>query len=413
MQETASANAYRLLNGLLEKGLPFIAAHLGKKIKYPIVITDVIGRTHYPDEPGSLLQLDDLFVELPHIMKDEQYYYDAATRSLYLRIGENRGTAYIIITDLDESMVSQVLTAIDEDAKLAVKYYFFNLEKMRESQSKFKQELVEYLFFKSQINIRDYLKPIHHELQFDKPYMVALMEADEADSSVDWEIMSSYTMHHFKRIGLEIIPVPWNNSMIGIFPTSYKQDTMEVDPGWTKHIVSNGYKFRDIVGRVFGQTISIAYGQTYRLDELHKSYNEARIAMTLTRLMGKKNFVKQFSEMGVFTCLFSSNLDVLKKFALNTLGRLFDYDQANNTQLLDTLRQLLDNNINLKYTADKLCIHVNTVDYRIKKVEELLNIDFSTIETRVNLYMAIKVWDTLNQTGFTVRDMTESKYEPL
>lgn len=413
MQETASANAYRLLNGLLEKGLPFIAAHLGKKIKYPIVITDVIGRTHYPDEPGSLLQLDDLFVELPHIMKDEQYYYDAATRSLYLRIGENRGTAYIIITDLDESMVSQVLTAIDEDAKLAVKYYFFNLEKMRESQSKFKQELVEYLFFKSQINIRDYLKPIHHELQFDKPYMVALMEADEADSSVDWEIMSSYTMHHFKRIGLEIIPVPWNNSMIGIFPTSYKQDTMEVDPGWTKHIVSNGYKFRDIVGRVFGQTISIAYGQTYRLDELHKSYNEARIAMTLTRLMGKKNFVKQFSEMGVFTCLFSSNLDVLKKFALNTLGRLFDFDQANNTQLLDTLRQLLDNNINLKYTADKLCIHVNTVDYRIKKVEELLNIDFSTIETRVNLYMAIKVWDTLNQTGFTVRDMTESKYEPL
>ncbi|MGI5926393.1 MAG: PucR family transcriptional regulator [Thermacetogeniaceae bacterium] len=413
MQETASANAYRLLNGLLEKGLPFIAAHLGKKIKYPIVITDVIGRTHYPDEPGSLLQLDDLFVELPHIMKDEQYYYDAATRSLYLRIGENRGTAYIIITDLDESMVSQVLTAIDEDAKLAVKYYFFNLEKMRESQSKFKQELVEYLFFKSQINIRDYLKPIHHELQFDKPYMVALMEADEADSSVDWEIMSSYTMHHFKRIGLEIIPVPWNNSMIGIFPTSYKQDTMEVDPGWTKHIVSNGYKFRDIVGRVFGQTISIDYGQTYRLDELHKSYNEARIAMTLTRLMGKKNFVKQFSEMGVFTCLFSSNLDVLKKFALNTLGRLFDYDQANNTQLLDTLRQLLDNNINLKYTADKLCIHVNTVDYRIKKVEELLNIDFSTIETRVNLYMAIKVWDTLNQTGFTVRDMTESKYEPL
>jgi len=413
MQETASANAYRLLNGLLEKGLPFIAAHLGKKIKYPIVITDVIGRTHYPDEPGSMMQLDDLFVDLPHKMKDEEYYYDAATRSLYLRIGENRGTAYIIITGLAESMVSQVLTAIDEDAKLAVKYYFFNLEKMRESQSKFKQELVEYLFFKSQINIRDYLKPIHHELQFDKPYMIALMEADEENSSVDWEMMSSYTMNHFKRIGLEIIPVSWNNSMIGIFPTSYKKDTMEVDPDWIKYIVSNGYKFRDIVGRVYGQTVSIAYGQTYRLDELHKSYNEARVAMTLTRLMGKKNFVTQFSEMGVFTCLFSCNLDVLKKFALNTLGRLLDYDQANNTQLLDTLRQLLDNNINLKLTADKLSIHVNTVDYRIKKVEELLNVDFSTIETRVNLYIAIKVWDTLNQTGFTVKGMTESEFEPL
>lgn len=93
MQEKATAHAYRLLNGLLEKGLPFIAAHLGKKIKYPIVITDIIGRIHYPDEPGSLLQLDDLFVELPHKMKDEEYRYDAAAKSLYLRIGENRGAA--------------------------------------------------------------------------------------------------------------------------------------------------------------------------------------------------------------------------------------------------------------------------------------------------------------------------------
>ncbi|NLH28551.1 MAG: hypothetical protein GX480_09215, partial [Syntrophomonadaceae bacterium] len=210
MQKTASANAYRLLHGLLEKGLSFIADHLRKKIKYPIVITDIVGRTHYPDEPGSMMQLDDLFVDLPHKMKDEEYYYDAATKSLYLRIGENRGAAYIIITGLAESMVPQVLTAIDEEAKLAVKYYFLNLEKMRENQSKFKQELVEYLFFKSQINIRDYLKPIHHELQFDKPYMIALMEADEENSSVDWEMMSSYTMNHFKRIGLEIIPVSWN-----------------------------------------------------------------------------------------------------------------------------------------------------------------------------------------------------------
>jgi len=47
------------------------------------------------------------------------------------------------------------------------------------------------------------------------------------------------------------------------------------------------------------------------------------------------------------------------------------------------------------------------VDYRIKKVEELLNVDFSTIETRVDLYIAIKVWDTLNQTGFNIKDITE------
>ena len=38
--------------------------------------------------------------------------------------------------------------------------------------------------------------------------MIALMEADEENSSVDWEMMSSYTMNHFKRIGLELFLFP-------------------------------------------------------------------------------------------------------------------------------------------------------------------------------------------------------------
>ena len=40
-----------------------------------------------------------------------------------------------------------------------------------------------------------------------------------------------------------------------------------------QQIVSNGYKFRDIVAGIYEQDISIAYGQTYTLDEL-LSYNE-------------------------------------------------------------------------------------------------------------------------------------------
>lgn len=405
MHKKAPANVHCLLDGLLEKGLPYIAAHLGKTIKYPIVFTDVIGRIHYPDEPGTPSQLDDLFVDLPHALNDQEYYYDANQKNLYLRVGENRGTAYIIVNNLPDSKVSQTVTAIDEGSRLAVKYYFYNLESLRESQSKFKQELVEYLFFKSQINIRDHLKPIYHKLQFDKPYMAALMEADQANSNVDWEMLSSYTTQHFKRIDLEIIPVSWNNSIVAIFPTSYREDTMEVDPEWTKQIVSNGYKFRDIVARIYEQDISIAYGQTYTLDELHRSYNEARIAMALTRLMGKKRFVQQFAEMGIFTCIFSCDINTLKNYTLSTLGKLLDYDKANNAQLLDTLRHLLDNNINWKRTADCLCIHVNTLDYRVKKIEELLHIDFSTIETRVDLYIAIKVWDTLHLTGFGIKDL--------
>lgn len=396
----ASTNFNRLLNGMLEEGLSFLASYLGRTIKAPIVFADVIGRIHYPDEPGTPSDLDILFTELPADLNKQEYYYDDVNHCLYIRIGENRGTAYILVTNLTKSMVEATLAAVDEEARLAVKHYFYNLEKLRQGQADFKQELVEYLFFKGNANIRDLIKMSPDELQIDKPYLVSIMEADQENSNVDWQILSSYTTQHLKRIGLEIIPLSWEGGLLAIFPASYKKDTLEIDSGWTGQIYQNSFKFRDIIGRIFNQDISIALGQPYTLIDLHKSYNEARYAMALGRLTGKRNFVQQFADMGLFTHIFSRDIESLKTYAANTLGKVLDYDETNGTELLVTLRLLLDNSMNWKWTADYMHTHVNTLYYRANKIKELLDIDLSTMETRVNLYTAIKVWDTLRITGY-------------
>ena len=401
----APSNINRLLNGMLEEGLSYVAAYLGKSIKYPIIFADVIGRIHYPDEPGTPSQLDLLFTELPKELANQDchcqdHYYDEENRILYVRVGQNRGTAYIIVTDLPPEMVDETRQAIDCDAQLAVKHYFYNLEKLRESQSRFKQELVDYLFYKGNTNIRDLIKASHDELQVDKPYLVSIMEADQENSDVDWQILSSYTTQHLKRIGLEIIPVSWPDGLLAIFPASYRPDTLEIDPDWTQQIFENSFKFRDIIGRIFERDVSIALGNVYTLIDLHKSYNEARFAMTLAKLLGKKNFVQPFSQMGVFTQLFSQDIESLKTYVQDTLGTLIEYDRDNNTELLCTLRKLLDNNFSWKCTAKHMHTHVNTIYYRVNKIEELMNVGLSNMETRVNLYIAIKVWDTLRLTGF-------------
>jgi DNA-binding PucR family transcriptional regulator len=66
---------------------------------------------------------------------------------------------------------------------------------------------------------------------------------------------------------------------------------------------------------------------------------------------------------------------------------------------MPTLRMLLDNNFNTRATADNMFVHVNTVHYRIGKIEQLLDIDLSAMSTRVELYTAVKVWDTLEVNG--------------
>lgn len=85
----------------------------------------------------------------------------------------------------------------------------------------------------------------------------------------------------------------------------------------------------------------------------------------------------------------------MKDFCLQILGKLIEHDDKTDGELLPTLRKLLDSNVNMKSTADSLFIHVNTLYYRVSKIEELLDIDFSDMSSRVNLFIAIKVWDTL------------------
>ena len=49
----------------------------------------------------------------------------------------------------------------------------------------------------------------------------------------------------------------------------------------------------------------------------------------------------------------------------------------------------LNSNCSINDTADKLFIHRNTVVYKIKKINELLDCDLSELEVRVKLFLAI------------------------
>ena len=126
---------------------------------------------------------------------------------------------------------------------------------------------------------------------------------------------------------------------------------------------------------------------------------EARIALTLPGLLGRKSYLQKFSKLGIYYPIFSQSLDDIKGFCEEMLGKVIAYDEKTDGELMPTLRKLLDSNVNMKSTADSLFIHVNTLYYRVNKIEELLGIDFSSMNSRVNLFIAIKVWDTLKACG--------------
>jgi len=383
-----------LLEKMLDNGLSFVAAYLQKKLGRPIIIADNIGYTHYPTKECSLAS-DDLFVTIPPKINKKGYYYCETDGILFYQVGQNATCANIIVKNLPKDQIAQAIEVIAE-ARLAIKSYFINNDNVRNNNEKFKKKFIEDLFI-NDMKIKSIIKMSEFDLDINTLYVIKLVQVDEVDNKIDLNLLRSYTFEYFKRIDFEIIPICWDECLMFIIPLNYKEDTLEIDYEWPKLI--DGVKWKNALYKRFNIVVSTGLGQAYKLRDLHKSYNEARFAITLPKLMGQKGFTKKFSDLGVFTHILSQDIEGLNSYCLKNLGGLIEYDRKNETELLPTLRIMLDNCNSWKLTAGSLFIHVNTLHYRMEKIEQILNVDLNQMNSRVNLFTSIKVLDTLTTLG--------------
>ncbi|SDR06719.1 PucR family transcriptional regulator [Thermostaphylospora chromogena] len=82
--------------------------------------------------------------------------------------------------------------------------------------------------------------------------------------------------------------------------------------------------------------------------------------------------------------------DIRRSFATRLLEPLFDYDKRHRSELVRTLGTFLECAGSWNLCAERLHVHVNTVRYRIRRVEELTGRDLSTMADRVDLFLALR-----------------------
>lgn len=83
--------------------------------------------------------------------------------------------------------------------------------------------------------------------------------------------------------------------------------------------------------------------------------------------------------------------DIREAFRSRVLGPVLRYDGEHNTSLVATLRAYLESPGAWQRCADHLHIHVNTLRYRIKRVEELTGRSLANQEDVVDLYIALRI----------------------
>lgn len=379
----ANEDIYQLVDGTLDRGLSYVGSYLEKLIGRQIIITDCSGFIHYPYISLGIKHIDDSFVTLPNFTKND-YLYCETEKYLYYRIICRDSSAYIIVRDLHTSLVPLTLTVLKQ-AKLAVKCCFSQMNQTKKDTAIFEQEMYEYLFGQSSANVADILTLGNYRLASDCVYYADVMAVQDVKSSEQWTAIVSYSREFLKRVAPEAFMVSGPQLAVYIFPGGPKA----VGIGPYKTALENNYQV----------TASFGRGQPHPLYNLRRSCDEARIALHYPHVMGTKAEIQYFSNLGIFTPFFSQELEIVKMFCRNTLDPLFDYDTKNEGSLLPTLTELVNFNFNLKETAKNLFIHVNTLYYRIEKIEQLLKVDLSLMSTRVNLFTVLKSWALLHESG--------------
>ena len=138
--------------------------------------------------------------------------------------------------------------------------------------------------------------------------------------------------------------------------------------------------------------IYIGIGNEYQpILSLHRSYKEALEVVSIVEELGtQENLPYEFNKIGALRYL-----DVIYEkntrtnYSNKNLQILQAKDSESQTQLVKTLEYYLVNNCKLKATAEKMFIHPNTLNYRMKQITELTTIDFSDFNQKCQLYLEL------------------------
>lgn len=134
--------------------------------------------------------------------------------------------------------------------------------------------------------------------------------------------------------------------------------------------------------------ILVGVGGEYRgFLKIRQSYAEA--AEVVKR---KQQFREQiahfYQDLGLYRWLPSIYEQYKRQGYQNEqLKKLQRYDEENQTELLETLKQYIKNDGKIKETAECLYVHPNTLHYRLKRIQTIAPLNLDDFEQRMMLYI--------------------------
>lgn len=138
-------------------------------------------------------------------------------------------------------------------------------------------------------------------------------------------------------------------------------------------------------------SLSVGLSDDVGVDALAGALEEARFAHRAANASGARVSVVGSDAVTSHVLLLATVPDdVRRTFGHRLLGRVLEHDERNQGELVATLTAFLGQSGSWTRTAEELHLHVNTVRYRIERVQQLTGRDLASLEDRVDLFLALK-----------------------
>ena len=88
--------------------------------------------------------------------------------------------------------------------------------------------------------------------------------------------------------------------------------------------------------------------------------------------------------------MLQTDMDARRRLISILLDPLIEYDASHDSDLMNTLDEYLSANGHWNVAAASLGLHVNTLRYRVARIEEVTKRDLSTMRDRADFFIALR-----------------------
>jgi carbohydrate diacid regulator len=207
--------------------------------------------------------------------------------------------------------------------------------------------------------------------------MIAIVEVEAQDYIISRDVWSSL-IHWFVNNQNDIVIRSGNARVVILFDSSLRLTRDQIH----KRIA----KFLSFLNSKIGILAHCGIGQIVAPTEIKNSFRQAERALKIAK---QKQKMIMFDEELILEMIIDElNGKTKTEFIKRTIAPLLA-----EKELLETIRAFFQQNSSLKNTANALHIHINTLHYRLKKIEEFTNLDTKNIHDLLNMYIAVLLLD--------------------